>query len=269
LNGFLNLLRLKTNKIMTINTSTLNGVARIGIARPEKKNAITAAMYQTMADALAAAQADAAVRAILIHGAPEIFTAGNDLEDFMQRPPAGVDAPVFAFMQALKSAEKPVVAAVAGAAVGIGTTLLLHCDLVYAADNAKFSMPFVSLGLCAEFASSVLVAANTGYVRAAEKLLLGEPFDVTEATEMGLVNRALPPAELLAYAQGRAERFNLLPPDAVRTTKRLMRAGRKQLIDQAMAAEGQEFTRLLASDQAKEAFAAFFEHRKPDFAKFA
>jgi enoyl-CoA hydratase/carnithine racemase len=254
---------------MTINTSIHNNVARIEIARPEKKNAITAAMYSTLAKALADAQAEPAVRAILIHGAPDIFTAGNDLEDFMQRPPTGNDAPVFAFMQALKNAEKPVVAAVAGAAVGIGTTLLLHCDLVYAADNAKFSMPFVSLGLCAEFASSILVPANAGYVRAAEKLLLGEPFDVAEAIDMRIVNRALPPGELLAYAQGRAERFNLLPPDAVRTTKRLMRAGRAQLTDQAMAAEGKEFTRLLSSDQAKEAFSAFFERRKPDFAKFA
>jgi enoyl-CoA hydratase/carnithine racemase len=254
---------------MTINTSIHNNVARIEIARPEKKNAITAAMYSTLAKALADAQAEPAVRAILIHGAPDIFTAGNDLEDFMQRPPTGNDAPVFAFMQALKNAEKPVVAAVAGAAVGIGTTLLLHCDLVYAADNAKFSMPFVSLGLCAEFASSILVPANAGYVRAAEKLLLGEPFDVAEAIDMRIVNRALPPNELLSYAQGRAERFNLLPPDAVRTTKRLMRAGRQQWIDQAMAAEGKEFTRLLASDQAKEAFSAFFERRKPDFAKFA
>ncbi|MFM2398729.1 MAG: hypothetical protein RL341_886, partial [Pseudomonadota bacterium] len=183
---------------MSINTSVLNGVARIEIARPAKKNAITIDMYQAMADALLDAQDSKAVRAVLICGQPDIFTAGNDLEDFMIRPPAGMDSPVFAFMKALKDCEKPVVAAVAGAAVGIGTTLLLHCDLVYAADNAKFSMPFASLGLCAEFASSVLVPANAGYVRAAEKLLLGEPFDVTEAIEMGIVNRALPPSELLA-----------------------------------------------------------------------
>jgi enoyl-CoA hydratase/carnithine racemase len=254
---------------LSIQTSTLNGVARIEISRIAKKNAITADMYQAMADALWDAHDNREVRAILICGQPEIFTAGNDLEDFMMRPPAGVDSPVFQFMKALKEAEKPVVAAVAGAAVGIGTTLLLHCDLVYAADNAKFSMPFVSLGLCAEFASSVLIPGTAGYVRAAEKLLLGEPFDVTEAIEMGIVNRALPPSELLAYAQGRAERFNLLPPEAVRTTKRLMRAGQKQLIDQTIAAEGKEFSRLLVSEQAKEAFSAFFERRKPDFSKFS
>jgi enoyl-CoA hydratase/carnithine racemase len=253
---------------LSIQTSTLNGVARIGIARVEKKNAITAAMYQAMADAISAAQADASVRAVLIHGHPEIFTSGNDLEEFAKNPPAGLDSPVFRFMQAMISAEKPIAAAVNGAAVGIGTTLLLHCDLVYAADNAKFSMPFVSLGLCAEFASSILVASNAGYVRAAEKLLLSEPFDVSEAIEMGIVNRALPPEEVLAYAQGRAERFNLLPPDAVRTTKRLMRASQKQHIGQVIAAEGTEFARLLRSDEAKEAFSAFFERRKPDFSKF-
>jgi enoyl-CoA hydratase/carnithine racemase len=254
---------------MSIKTSKRNGIASIEIARPDKKNAITIAMYQEMADALWDAQDARDVRAVLIHGAPDIFTSGNDLTDFMMRPPSGTDSPVFQFMKALKDAEKPVVAAVAGAAVGIGTTLLLHCDLVYAADNAKFSMPFASLGLCAEFASSLLVPANAGYARAAEKLLLSEPFDVQEAIEMGIVNRALPPDELLAYAHGRAERFNLLPPDAVRTTKRLMRAGQKQLIEQTIAAEGKEFARLLISDQAKEAFAAFFERRKPDFAKFS
>jgi enoyl-CoA hydratase/carnithine racemase len=231
---------------LSIQTSTLNGVARIGIARVEKKNAITAAMYQAMADAISAAQADASVRAVLIHGHPEIFTSGNDLEEFAKNPPAGLDSPVFRFMQAMISAEKPIVAAV----------------------NAKFSMPFVSLGLCAEFASSILVASNAGYVRAAEKLLLSEPFDVSEAIEMGIVNRALPPEEVLAYAQGRAERFNLLPPDAVRTTKRLMRASQKQHIGQVIAAEGAEFARLLRSDEAKEAFSAFFERRKPDFSKF-
>ena len=167
-----------------------NGVARIQIARPEKKNAITAAMYQSMADALIAAQEDAAVRAILICGDKTIFTAGNDLEDFMKNPPADMNAPVFRFMQALGYAEKPVIAAVNGAAVGIGTTMLMHCDLVYCAEDSVFSMPFVSLGLCPEFASSLLVPLNAGYHKAVEKLLLAEPISASEAVEMRIVNRA-------------------------------------------------------------------------------
>jgi enoyl-CoA hydratase/carnithine racemase len=254
---------------MSITTSTENQVARIGIDRPEKKNAITTGMYQAMADAIAAAHADRGVRSILIHGTSDIFTAGNDLEDFMGKPPSGMDSPVFRFMHALKNAEKPVVAAVQGAAVGIGTTLLMHCDLVYAADNAKFSMPFVSLGLCPEFASSLLLPQLAGHARATEKLMLGEPFTAEEAVEMGIVNRVLPPTELMAYAQGRAERFNLLPPTSVRTTKRLMRAAQNKLIDEVMMAEGAEFGKMLRSEEAKEAFTAFFERRKPDFSRFA
>ncbi len=177
---------------MSVTSTTVNGVARIQIARPEKKNAITAAMYQSMADALAAAHEDSAARAILIHGQKDIFTAGNDLEDFMKNPPADMNAPVFQFMQALGYAEKPVVAAVNGAAVGIGTTMLMHCDLVYCADNSVFSMPFVSLGLCPEFASSLLIPLNAGYHKAVEKLLLAEPINAGEAVEMNIVNRVLP-----------------------------------------------------------------------------
>lgn len=254
---------------MTIHTRTQNNIAMIEIARPERKNALTSAMYQQMADALLIAQTDARVRAILIHGQEDIFTAGNDLEEFAKNPPQGSTAPVFQFMQALSTATKPVLAAVTGAAVGIGTTLLLHCDLVYAADNAKFSMPFTSLGLCAEFASSALLQLNTGYVKAAEKLLMGEPFTAEEALEMNIVNRLLPPSEVIKYAIGRAERFNVLPPDAVRSTKELMRTTHKKLIAETIAAEAAEFSRLLKTDQAKEAFAAFFERRKPDFARFA
>jgi enoyl-CoA hydratase/carnithine racemase len=254
---------------MTIRTETADGVARIEIARPEKKNAITVAMYQQMADAIGAAHEDKSVRAILIHGQPDIFTAGNDLEDFMKNPPAGMDAPVFRFMAALGYAEKPVIAAVNGAAVGIGTTMLLHCDLVYCADNAMFSMPFVSLGLCAEFASSLLVPMNAGYHKAAEKLLLGEPMSAEEALEMKLVNRILPPAEVLDYARKQAARFTQLPPASVRETKRLMKAGWKAATEKIIADEAKTFARMLGSAEAKEAFSAFFERRKPDFSKFA
>lgn len=254
---------------MSIRTETADGVARIEIARPEKKNAITVAMYQQMADAIAAAHDDGSVRAILIHGAPEIFTAGNDLEDFMKNPPSDEKAPVFQFMAALGYAEKPVVAAVNGPAVGIGTTMLLHCDLVYCGDSAMFSMPFVSLGLCAEFASSLLVPMNAGYHKAAEKLLLGEPMSAEEALEMKIVNRILPPAEVLGYAQKQAARFNGLPPASVRETKRLMKAGWRTVTEKIIADEAKSFARMLRTEEAKEAFTAFFERRKPDFSRFS
>src|SRR6185437_8733019 len=152
------------------------GVMTIALNRPEKKNAITSAMYQTMADALADAQEDAAVRAILIRGSENVFSAGNDLEDFMKSPPSSEDAPVLQFLRRISGAEKPIVASVAGVAVGIGTTLLLHCDMVYAAESATFSLPFSQLGLCPEAASSVLLPRLAGYPLAAEKLLLGEAF---------------------------------------------------------------------------------------------
>src|SRR5262245_3718904 len=175
---------------MSIKTETAQGIARIEIARPEKKNAITVAMYQQLADAVAAANADAQVKAILIHGQPEIFTAGNDLEDFMAqaRREHGADDPGFKFMRALAGSGQPVVSAANGAAVGIVTAMIMHCDLVYCADNAMFSRPFVTLGLCPEFASSLLVPLAAGYHRAAEKLLLSEPISAEDALEMHIVN---------------------------------------------------------------------------------
>jgi enoyl-CoA hydratase/carnithine racemase len=256
---------------MSIKTESAGGVARIEIARPEKKNAITVAMYQQLADAFTAANADNQVRAIVIHGQPDIFTAGNDLEDFMAQASRehGADAPVFKFMRALSGSEKPVVAAVNGAAVGIGTTMLMHCDLVYCGDTAMFSMPFVSLGLCTEFASSFTIPLAAGYHRAAEKLLLSEPISAEEAVEMRIVNRILPPGEVLAFAKRQAARFMQLPPGSVRETKRLLRSGWKATIEKMILEESQSFSRLLSSPEAKEAFTAFFERRKPDFSRFS
>ncbi|QYF94714.1 enoyl-CoA hydratase [Massilia sp. PAMC28688] len=259
---------------MEIVTTVADGVLTIEFNRPERKNAITAVMYQTMADALVAAESDSSVRAILITGKPEIFTAGNDLEDFMKnsRPVEGVPAearPVFQFMRALSGSTKPVVAAVSGAAVGIGTTLLMHCDLVYAADNAKFSMPFAQLGLCPEFASSLLLPQLAGYPRAAEKLLLGEAFLAQEAYEMGLVSKVLPLAELMPYAQKQAAKLVALPAASIRTTKALMKRTRTAAVDEAMAAENKLFGAMLLAPEAKEAFTAFFEKRKPDFSQFS
>jgi len=253
---------------MSIKTATLNGVATVEIARPEKKNAITQAMYQQMADAINAAAADASVRALLITGQPGIFTSGNDIEDFMQRPPGTLESPAFVFMKALMGCEKPVIAAVTGAAIGIGTTMLLHCDFVYISDEARLAMPFVSLGLVPEFASSLIVPQLMGNARAAEKILLGDPFTGADAVEVGIANAVLPANEVVNHARRIAERFNALPPGAVRDTKKLMRRARSQAALETIGVEGKVFAERLQSPEAKEAFSAFFQKRKPDFSKF-
>jgi len=254
---------------MTIRANVHDGVACIELARPERKNAITAQMYADMADALDAAAHDDKVRAIVLHGADTVFSAGNDINDFLERPPSSESSSTVRFMKTLASQEKPVIAAVNGAAVGIGTTLLMHCDLVYSADDAMFSMPFVSLGLCPEFASSLLVPLSAGYHKAAEKLLLGEPISAEEALEMGIVNRLVPPGEVLALAMRQARRFQTLPPVAVRETKRLLKAGWRSAVQNAMTTELETFRRLLASPESKEAFSAFLERRKPEFSRVA
>ncbi|MDE2147191.1 MAG: enoyl-CoA hydratase [Burkholderiales bacterium] len=260
---------------MSIKTATLNGVATIEIARPEKKNALTVAMYQAMADALAAAREDAAVRAVLITGQPGIFTSGNDIEDFMKRGTGGegagsdaLDSPVFRFMRALLDCDKPVVAAVTGAAIGIGTTMLLHCDFAYVSDEARLAMPFVALGLVPEFGSSLVVPQLMGHRRAAEKLLLGDPFTPEQAVECGIANAVLPAAEVVGHARRVAERFNQLPPGAVREAKRLLRGPQREQMLQVIRTEGEGFTRRLKSPEAMEAFQAFFQKRKPDFSRF-
>jgi enoyl-CoA hydratase/carnithine racemase len=258
---------------MDILTSKANGILTIEFNRPERKNAITGTMYQALADALVEGENDAAVRAVLITGKADIFTAGNDLEDFLKnaKPIPGVPAesrPVFQFMRALYGTTKPVVAAVAGAAVGIGTTLLLHCDLVYAAENAKFCLPFSQLGLCPEFGSSLLLAQVAGYPRAAEKLLLGEAFGAQEAFEMGLVSKVLPAGELLPFAQQQAAKLVALPAASIRVTKALMKRPRSEAIEAAIAGENELFSAMLQGPEAKEAFTAFFEKRKPDFSRF-
>lgn len=240
-------------------------IATIAFNRPQKKNAITAAMYQQAADALKQADGHDAVRVIVITGDGNCFTAGNDLEDFLQSPPQGDDSPVTQFMNALRTTAKPVIAAVPGLAIGIGTTLLMHCDLVYASDRAKFAMPFTQLGLCPEFASSVLLPRLAGYQRAAEKLLLGEPFDANEAERMGLVNRVLPAEELMPFVQTQLTKLAALPSESLRITKQLMQADLQMPVAAAMQTEMQHFMRMLNGPDAKEAFAAFLEKRKPCF----
>jgi enoyl-CoA hydratase/carnithine racemase len=252
-----------------IDQTRTHDVLTLTFNRPEKKNAITAAMYQTMADALVEAQANPEIRAILIRGSTGIFSAGNDLEDFMKQPPVGENAPVFQFLRAISSAEKPLVASVAGAAVGIGTTLLLHCDLVYAADTATFSLPFAQLGLCPEAASSLLLQRVAGYQAAAEKLMLGEPFDAQEAQRMGFVNRLLPAAEVDAFALQQAQKLAALPASSLRVTKQMMKRASQHEIQTQMTDEGLHFAKMLLAPEAKEAFKAFFEKRKPDFRQFS
>lgn len=250
---------------MSIRFETDKGIATLAFNRPEKKNAITAAMYQALADGLRAADSDPSVRVIVLTGDGGTFTAGNDVEDFLRQPPEGKDTPVTQFMQRLIDAEKPVVAAVSGMAIGIGTTLLMHCDLVYASEEARFAMPFTQLGLCPEFASSVLLPRIAGYQRAAEKLLLGERFDAAEAREMGLVNRVVPVSELAALVAAQAAKLAALPRESLRLTKRLMKADLQAPVASAMQQELAHFTRMLSGEDAREAFAAFLEKRTPSF----
>lgn len=245
-----------------------DGICTIAFNRPDKKNAITAAMYQALVEVLTAADTDSAVRVVLIKGHEQIFTAGNDLEDFLRNPPKDDHSPVVLFMQALAGMHKPVIAAVAGSAIGIGTTMLLHCDLVYAAEDARFAMPFTQLGLCPEFASSLLLQRLCGYHRAAEKLLLGDMFVADEARTMGLVNQVLPVAELLPFALRQAARIVALPPSSVRATKRLMKGSQVSEVAAQMRNEMDVFRDMLEAPEAKEAFTAFFEKRKADFSRF-
>jgi enoyl-CoA hydratase/carnithine racemase len=246
---------------------TEGGILTLTFNRAQKKNSITVAMYQLLADALHAAAVDAAIRVVVIQGHEAIFSAGNDLGDFMNVPPAGGGSPVFQFLRAVASFPKPLVAAVCGPAVGIGTTLLLHCDLVIAGDNAAFSMPFVNLGLCPEAASSLLVPQMMGYHRAAEALLLGEPILAEAALEVGLVNRVVPPSEATRVAMQWAQKLAAKPISSLIETKRLLKKTDAAHIMERMAEEGVSFGRMLREPAAKEAFTAFMERRVPDFSK--
>lgn len=250
-------------------TTLDSGILTVEMRRPDKKNALTAAMYGAMADAIHGANMNAGVRVLLICGQPDCFTAGNDLKDFLANPPSGDDSPVFRFLRAIAAAEKPMVGAVAGVAVGIGTTMLLHCDLVVAGESARFQLPFVNLGLCPEAASSLLLPMVAGYQRAAELLLLGEIVGASEARDMGFVNRVVPDSEVLEQGLTLARRLAALPAASLRITKALMKRSLASSIREAMTAEGAEFRQRLDSPEAKEAFTAFLEKRRPDFSRFS
>ncbi len=252
-----------------VNITLRDGICHVEMARPEKKNALTAAMYASMADALAAAEQDPAVRVILISGSGGSITAGNDLADFLATPPMDDSAPVFRFIKGFSELEKPFVAAVDGVAVGVGTTLLLHCDLAYAANNARFALPFANLGLTPEAASSLLLPLRIGHARAAELLMLGEVFSAQTALDLGLVNALLPEGQVLDHAFERCRKLSTQPAASVRLTKQLLKRSQQALIAETMRAEAEVFRQRLVSPEAKEAFAAFVEKRKPDFSKLA
>ncbi len=251
-----------------VTISTDNQVMTIAWNRPDKKNALTQAMYSAAAAALKSASTDNAVRAVLITGTEECFTAGNDLGDFLNNPASGEEAPVSQFLLEISSIEKPVVAAVNGHAVGIGTTMLLHCDLVVAADSTVFSMPFTNLGLCPEAASSYLLPRLAGHQRAAELLLLGEKFDAQQAKECGIINHITGADNYQAMANELVAKLASKPPTSVRMTKKFLKQGQDALVRERMQTEGKAFAELLRGDEAREAMTAFMERREPDFSKF-
>ena len=246
------------------------GVRRIAMNRPEKRNALTRAMYAAMAEALREAATRPAIRAALITGGPDCFTAGNDIADFRARGEAAaeVPSPARGFLAALRDCPKPVVAAVAGHAVGIGTTMLLHCDLVYAAENARFALPFVDLGLCPEGGSSILLPQRAGALLANELLMLGGAFDAATALRAGIVNAVLPDAALLAHAEEKARILAAKPPSAMAAAKALLRRADAARLAAQMEEEFARFNALLRGPEAAEATAAFAEKRKPDFSRF-
>lgn len=249
-------------------TGFADGIQRIQINRPEKKNALTVAMYADLFEALRAAADDRRVRVAVLHGHAGIFTAGNDLKDFLNDPPAGEDRPVFKFLAALTTFAKPLVAAVGGPAIGIGTTMLLHCDLVYASESARFQLPFVNLGIVPEAASSFLLPYYLGYHRAARLVLLGEPFSAQEARDYGLIAEVTANGAELDRAMQAAQALAAKPPEALRLSKQLMKKALAEPIARQMREEGALFTARLRMPEAIEAMTAFFEKRVPDFSRF-
>ena len=250
-------------------TELSGGVLRVEFNRPEKKNAMTNAMYVDLAETFLAAADNDAVRVVLWHGAGDDFCAGNDVGDFLKNPPGPGQSPQVLLIDALVQFGKPIVVAVQGAAIGGGTTMLTHCDFVFAGEDARFQLPFVNLGVVPEFGSSFSIPAGAGYLHAAELFLLGEPFTAAHAAELGLVTRVVPNQDLLATASATAQKLAAKPSGALQATKRLLKRGSIAEVQEAASIEGREFVERLGSPEAKEAFAAFLEKRPPRFAKAA
>jgi enoyl-CoA hydratase/carnithine racemase len=246
-------------------TERADGVLRITLNRPAKKNAMTSSMYTTMAEILNDAAKDDDILVVLWTGAGDSFSAGNDLEDFLKNPPGPGESPQAHLANVLLNFDKPLIAAVKGVAIGGGTTLLTHCDFVYAGANAKFQLPFVNLGLVPEFGSSWSLPARSGYLRAAEIIMLGQPFDARLAAEIGLVTQVVSDARVLDTAIEAASKLAAKPPAALQACKRLMKHSQREQIAQAIKVENEEFASRVRSAEAKEAFTAFLEKRAPDF----
>ena len=252
-----------------VRVETRDRIRRVELARLDKKNALTADMYAALAAAFESADADADVRVVLVHGTSGCFTSGNDVRDFLELERAPGASPASGFLRAIAAAKKPVIAAVGGPAVGIGTTMLLHFDLIFASPEARFQLPFVPLGLLPEAASSLLLPMLAGYQRAAELLLLGQPFSAEKALAAGIVTEIVPEAELLEYARTAALALAALPPESVRMTKALMKRVSAAAVRERMDEELGLFGQRLRSPEAKEALSAFLEKRKPDFSRFS
>jgi len=246
-------------------TERAGSILRVTLNRPAKKNAMTSSMYVTFAEILNDAAKNEEIRVVLWNGAGDSFSAGNDLQDFLKNPPGPGESPQARLASALLNFDKPLIAAVQGVAIGGGTTLLTHCDFVYAGANTKFQLPFVNLGLVPEFGSSWSLPARSGYLRAAELIMLGQPFGATLAAEIGLVTEVVPDARVLDTAIETAEKLAAKPPAALQACKRLMKHSQREQIAQAIKVENEEFASRVRSAEAKEAFTAFFEKRAPDF----
>lgn len=243
-------------------------IYRLALNRPDKKNALTLPMYEALTAGLKEAAADPAIRAVVLEGDDKCFTAGNDIADFASGFSEEKFAPIFHFLEAIHRFEKPVIARVHGVAVGIGTTVLLHCDMVIAGESAKFCLPFTNLGLCPEAASSWLLPRLMGHQRASELLLLGQPFPAQRALEFGLVNYVLPDSEVRDAAWSAAEMISRQPAASVRLTKAFLKQPHAETVSAIMREEAIKFGQRLSSPEAAEAFAAFAQRRQPDFSKF-
>jgi len=246
-------------------TEHSGSVLRVELNRPTKRNAMTSSMYVTLANVFTDAAKDEHTRVVLWHGAGDSFCAGNDIEDFLKNPPGPGESPQARLMNAFVDFDKPIVVAVQGAAIGGGTTMLMHCDFVYAGENARLRMPFIDLAVVPEFGSSCSVPARIGHLRAAELILLGLPFDAKRAADLGLVTQVVSDQNLLATATDTARKLATKPADALQASKRLMKRSVREQIKAAMKAENEEFSVQVRSEDAREAFAAFLEKRPPDF----
>lgn len=245
-----------------------DGILTVRINRPEKKNALTVAMYGALADAFEHAENDPGVRVVLLCGSNGCFTSGNDLADFVNFKPLAPGSPVLRFFNTVAGATKPVIASVSGPAIGVGTTILLHCDLVYADDTALFQMPFVSLGLCPEAGSTLLLPRLIGHQRASELLLFGEPFTAARAEHLGIVTSVLRYEDHAAAVRAKALQMAAQPAAAVRVTKALLKRDHAGQLLETAQYEIERFMELLALPEAQEAVQAFMERRKPDFTQF-